>query len=431
MTLTPEEQALGRRNFLKALAGTPALALLGAAAAVKGPLRGGPVRLGFVGVGSQGRALLAATPPAFAEVRAICDINPAQLARADEVLAADARPAARHYVEWRELIAREPIEAVVIATPLWTHAEIAVGCLQAGKHVLCEKMMAWDVAGCERMRDAARRAGLVLEIGYQRFYNPLYEAAYEGVIRRGVLGDVHYARFVWHRNANWRRTGQPPSPDYDPSRWGYPTFEHLLNWRLYRRYSRGLFAELGSHHLGVANWFFGAEPRRVLASGGVHRFQDGREVADHVYGIFEYPGGRTATFTSIESNAFDEAYEMFLGTKGTLIIRNESDALLFEEGSDRRPSGIEVTPRGAEPAAVASETVTGMTPDPGAAARAGATAASGGRADRRVATRRQIERFCAAIRVGRPIACGPDRALASARPCIAASEAIEPAGRRT
>jgi predicted dehydrogenase len=323
------------------------------------------------------------------------------------------------------MLQKENIEAVVMAPPLWAHADIAVGCLEAGKHVLCEKMMAWDVAGGERMREAAQRSRRVLEIGYQRFYNPLYEATYDGVIRAGLLGDVYYARLVWHRNGNWRRSGQPPAPDYDPSRWGYPTFEHLLNWRLYHKYSQGLFAELGSHQLNIANWFFGAEPERVTASGGVYRFKDGRETPDHVYGTFDYPGGRTATFTSIESNAFDEAYEMFMGTRGTLILKNENEAMLFDEGGGNRPSGVELTPRSVGAAAQASETVSGTTPDPAAAARGGGPAASGAQqVERRLATRRQIERFCAAVRVGTPVACGPDKAMGSARACILANTSI-------
>src|SRR5437763_8458158 len=147
MHLTPEQEAIGRRNFLKALAGTPALAALGAAAAVKGPVPGGPVRVGFIGVGAQGRVLLTNTDPAYADVRALCDINPASVSKADEILAKKKQPAARHYVEWRDMLAHEDLEAVIMAPPLWMHAEIASECLDAGKHVLCEKMMAWDLEG--------------------------------------------------------------------------------------------------------------------------------------------------------------------------------------------------------------------------------------------------------------------------------------------
>ena len=419
MNLTPEQETIGRRNFLKALAGTPALAALGAAAAVKGPVRGGPVKVGFIGIGAQGRVLLTNTDPAYADVRALCDINPASLAKADDVIAKKKAPPARHYVEWRDMLEHEDLEAIITAVPLWMHAEVVCGCLDAGKHVLCEKMMAWDLAGCERMLRAAERNGRVLEIGYQRWYNPIYQAAYEGVVKAGLLGDVYHTRLVWHRNQNWRRPGDPPSADYDASKWGYPTWDHLWNWRLYWRYSQGLVAELASHQLNVANWFFDSSPIEVQASGGLYRYKDGRrEVYDHVYATFEYPGGRNAVFTSIESNAFDQRYEAFMGTKGTLILRNETEALLFDEGAGNRATGIEVSAKTGGAALDASES---------RAADATSTSRSvaPGTVDRPSATRQEISRFCEAVRVHRPIACGPERAMHSARACILANQAIE------
>jgi predicted dehydrogenase len=421
MILTSELRAIGRRNFLRTLAGTPALATLNAASLGQEPLSGGPVRIGFIGVGGEGRALLSRVNPASATVVAMADINPASLSRADEVLASRKQAPARHYTEFREMLEKENIEGVVIAVPLWAHADVSVPCLEAGKHVLCEKMMAWDMAGCERMRDAAQRNRRVLEIGYQRHYNPVYQSAYEGIIKRDILGDVHHVRLAWHRNGSWRRTGTPPSPGYDPSRWGYPTFEHLLNWRLYWKYSRGLFAELASHQLNAVNWFLGSSSRSVQATGGVHRFKDGREAHDHVYSIFDYGDGLTVTFSSLESNAFDERYEAFFGTKASLIIHNEVDALLFEEGTGAaRPTGVEVSGRRGEAAVDVSET------RPGAAGRGARRAAAQPQAtgpDRAYALEAEITRFCAAIRTGQPVACGPDKAMDSARACIAATEA--------
>ncbi|HWK11274.1 MAG TPA: Gfo/Idh/MocA family oxidoreductase [Vicinamibacterales bacterium] len=420
MNLTPEQMAIGRRNFLKAIAGVPAVAALGAAAVVKGPARGGPVRVGFIGVGGQGRALLGRLDPASADVRCMADINPASLQHADDLLAKAHRPAAKHYVEWRDMLEHEDLEAVIVAVPLWAHADVVCGALDAGKHVLCEKMMAWDAAGYTRMAQTASKSGRVLEIGYQRNYNPIYRSAYEGVIRQGLLGDVHFVRLVWHRNGNWRRPGGPPSPGYDPSKWGYPTWDHLWNWRLYWKYSQGLFAELGSHQVNAANWFLGSTPQRVQASGGIYRFNDGREVPDHVYALFEYPGGVTATFSSIESNAFDERYEGFYGTKGTLIIRNENDAMLFSEDGGAGATGIEVGPAGAGAALEASETKP---------ASAGGTA----RAEKEQTAKPkqpspstlEINAFCSAIRAGTPLACGPASAMHSAAWCLAANEAMK------
>lgn len=419
MILTPEQRDIGRRTFLKAISGTPAAAMLGAVPAAQTP-SGGPVRIGFIGIGGQGRALLGRVNPASGAVLALADINPDSLKKADAVLSDRHQPAARHYSDYKQMLENENLEAVIVAVPLWAHADVAVDCLNAGKHVLCEKMMAWDMAGCERMKTAADRNRRVLEIGYQRNYNPLYQAAYDGIVKRGLLGDVYHARLAWHRNGNWRRTGAPPSPDFDASRWGYPTFEHLLNWRLYWKYSRGLFAELASHQLNAANWFLGAEPARVQAAGGVYRFKDGgREAHDHVYAIFEYPGGVTATFSSVESNAFDQAIETFYGTKATLVMYNEREALLFDEGGSGNPTSLNVTSTAGGAALQATETKpanAGAAP----AAAATTTAVSGTGPS---AGEFEISRFCEAVRSGRPLACGPERAIGSARMCIAATEA--------
>jgi predicted dehydrogenase len=420
MNLTPEQVAIGRRNFLKTIAGVPAVAAVGAAAAMKGPVRGGPVKVGFIGTGGQGRAHLRNIDPNFLQIRAMADINPASLAAADEILKKTNQPPAKHYVEFKDMLEHEDLEAIITAVPLWMHAEVASTCLEAGKHVLCEKMMAWDKAGVDRMAQAAAKARRVLEIGYQRNYNPIYRSAYEGVIKPGVLGDIYHVRLAWHRNGNWRRKGDPPSKDFDASKWGYPTWDHLWNWRLYWRYSQGLFAELGSHQVNAVDWFLSTKPERVQASGGVYRFKDGREVPDHVYSITEYPGGVTATFTSVESNAFDEYYEAYFGTKGTLIIRRENDALLFDEGSGARPTGVEVGPKGAGAALETSETKPAQAGG-GASQLSASTEGARGPSPTMI----EIQSFCSAIRTGTPVACGPEKASHSAAWTIAANEAMK------
>ena len=153
MNLTPEQMDQGRRNFLKVLAGTPAVAALGAAAALRGPVPGGPVRVGFIGVGSRGRTLLTDVDPAYAQVRAFCDINPSSLQKADEVLQKNA--CRRQTLCGMEGHASEGgSRSRIMAPPLWAHADLATGCLEAGKHVLCEKMMAVGRGG---LRADARR----------------------------------------------------------------------------------------------------------------------------------------------------------------------------------------------------------------------------------------------------------------------------------
>jgi predicted dehydrogenase len=420
MNLTPEQTAAGRRNFLKAIAGIPAVAALGAASIAKGPIKGGRVKVGYIGLGGQGRALLTRTDYSYVEAKALCDIRPDSLAAADEVLKKAGQPPAKHYVEFKDMLEHEDIEAIITAPPLWMHADIVTACLNAGKHVLCEKMIAKTREGYRAMIDAAAKNDRVLEIGYQRNYNPVYRKAYEGVMKTGLLGEIYHIRLSWARNGNWRRNQTPPSKDFDASKWGYPTWDHLANWRLYWRYSEGLFAELGSHQVNAANWFLGAAPERVQAMGGVYRFKDGRELPDHVYATFEYPGGITGTFSSIESNAFDERYEMFFGTKGTLIMHNENEALLFEEGSAAaRPTGVDVAPKGPGALLETSET---KPLQAGGAARAQASTAG---AESISPNTYEIVGWANAIRCGTPLNCGAEKASHSASWTIAANEAMK------
>jgi predicted dehydrogenase len=182
-------------------------------------------------------------------------------------------------------------------------------------------------------------------------------------------------------------------------------------------------AELCSHQLNAANWFLGSSPDAVSATGGLYRFKgDGREVHDHVYATFEYPGGQTAVFSSIESNAFDDYYEMFMGTKGTLILRREIEALFFEEGSgENGPTVVTAAPQTDAAVAQSSETQVGNTNQAAVSGPSNAAPLF----ERPRSTRLQIQRFCSAIRVGTPLACGPEKAMLSARACIRANESIK------
>jgi predicted dehydrogenase len=155
--------------------------------------------------------------------------------------------------------------------------------------------------------------------------------------------------------------------------------------------------------------------------GGVYRFKDGRELPDHVYATFEYPGGVTGTFSSIESNAFDERYEAFFGTKGTLIMRNENEALLFDEGSASvQPTAVEVAAKG--PGALLETSETKPQQAGGGATRR--AQASGG--DQGISpSTYEIVGWANAIRCGTPLNCGPEKASHSASWTIAANEAMK------
>ncbi|MCM3871656.1 MAG: Gfo/Idh/MocA family oxidoreductase [Pyrinomonadaceae bacterium] len=407
MNLTEEQKTLGRRNFLKAVAGAPALVALGGVALTRGPVRGGPVKIALVGTGDMGGGLLNQYQKEFCDLKALCDVNPKRRAAMVDRMVKKGWPKPNEYDDWQEMLQKEDLEAVHVATPLWTHAAITVGALNAGKHVLCEKMMAKTPEECQQMVDAAKKNNRVLEIGYQRYYNPIYQAAYESIVKQGILGDVYHVRLVWHRNSTWRKNEEAPSSNFDPSKFGYPDWEHLLNWRMYRKYSEGLLCELGSHQITAASWFLDSAPTAVYVTGGTFRYKDGREVYDHIYATYDYPGDRTVTFSTIQSNAFEQNYEIFMGTKGTLIMTRELEAYLFHEGEGGSTTRVEVSRPSSGP--VADSSASQPIDSTSRTVNMGDSIPNKG-----VSYLNEIAEFCGAIRTGSPIRCGPEKAMKSA-----------------
>jgi len=249
MNLTPEEKAVGKENFHLAIGSplvrrdflTQGIAQGIASGAGLGPYYFGydktlaePVRVGVIGTGDEGSVLIGAINPDFIQVTAIADIRPYSIYRAfhgdsysDAAMKArpgllakygwkseeEARKHVAVYADYRDLLENEnDVEAVIIALPLHLHARAAIAALRAGKHVLTEKLMGHSVRECKEMARAARQTGLHLATGHQRHYNILYDNAVE-LIRKGILGDLHYIRAQWHRgNMPGSDSWQQPMP---------------------------------------------------------------------------------------------------------------------------------------------------------------------------------------------------------------------------
>src|SRR3569833_3218765 len=182
-------------------------------------------------------------------------------------------------------------------------------------------MMANTLEDARKMVHTADRTGNYLQVGHQRRYSPDYRHALD-LIKKGYFGDITHVRAQWNRNGSWRRA----VPD--------PKFERLLNWRRYKSSSRGLMAARGSHQIDVTNWFMDMHPIEVVGIGGIDHYKDGREVYDNVQVIFKYPNGMKLTYQSIQTNAFDDFTEQFMGTKGTLITSEvPGKSMMFKEQS--------------------------------------------------------------------------------------------------
>ena len=203
--------------------------------------------------------------------------------------------------------------------------------IEAGCAVFCEKTMCHSIDQARELAAIVDRRKAVFQVGLQRRANAIYRQA-EAMVESGMLGEVSAIKCQWHRNNNWRRP--VPVPRADP-RW--EALERRLNWRLYRDHSQGLMSELAAHQLDVANRLLGGPPRRVIGSGGIDHWRDGREVFDNVFCIYEYevgegPARRTVrvTYSSIQDNAFEGASELVMGTKGTLLL-TQSKGLFYRE----------------------------------------------------------------------------------------------------
>lgn len=393
--LTPEQRALGRENanralgmtrrdWLKAAASVPAV---GAFYFGYDKMTKPAVRAAIIGTGNEGcQAMIRDHNRAYLDYIGFCDIRPSQQERAIKEFtnhkdygAADAKKL-RRYADYKEMLNDKDVEMVVIALPLWLHAPIAIEALKAGKHVFTEKLMAHSVSECKEMCRVARQENRLLAVGHQRHYSVLYDNA-NFLVQNGHLGEIRHIRALWHRNnANPRiakdkdgkpiynkETGDPEyvrdekgnivyidswKPDIpemdrniDYAKYGYKSLEELIRWRLYNRTGAGLMAELGSHQLDACSIFLGKKhPLAVTGIGGTFFYTDGREVDDHVFVTFEFPGkefepGSTdkgdhvvVTYSSINTNSFENYGEMLMGSRGTMIVEGEKDILLYKEG---------------------------------------------------------------------------------------------------
>jgi predicted dehydrogenase len=178
--------------------------------------------------------------------------------------------------DYRKILDDKNIEAVVIATPLHLHYDMAVDSLKAGKHVYLEKTMTYSIAqAVDLVKLSKTFPKQVLQIGHQTRYLPLYKKV-KDMIKQGYLGKVTQIDCRYDRNGSWRR----PVPD--------PAFEKTINWRMYKAYSGGLVAELLSHQMDFIHWAFDTHPDEVFATGGIDYYKDGRETYDNVQVMFRY-----------------------------------------------------------------------------------------------------------------------------------------------
>lgn len=292
-----------------------------------------PIRVAVIGTGGRGSDLIRAlTTIDDAVIVGVCDDYLPHL----EQGAKYAGPQAKTFSDYRKLLDELKPQAVVIAVPLYLHYKVATDCLSAGCDVFLEKTMCYTVDEAKKLAAQVASTKRVFQVGLQRRANAIYKQA-QAMVAAGMIGQVVSIKAQWHRNNSWRRPIPVPKSDAN-----WLKLEKKLNWRLYKAYSAGLMAELGSHQMDVANWFLGTHPKRVFAAGGIEYFRDGREVYDNISCLYEYElkdaKGQSytvrANYTSLCNNAYEGAAELILGTKGSLYLTSAKGLLFQEKGTD-------------------------------------------------------------------------------------------------
>jgi len=314
---------LNRREFLRGgsvatlatlLGGVRLVAQTNAPSAAEAAAPVAKLKVGVIGLGLWGRELLdqlLRLPQA--EVAAVCDNYPASLRRG-----ANRAPGAAPLEDYRALLDNKDIRAVIIATPTHLHKDIALAALQAGKHVYCEMPLAATLEDARAIALAARAHNrLVFQPGLQLRCDR-QEAFVRDFIRSGAAGQLVMGRAQWNKKTSWRFTS--PNPER----------ETALNWRLAKDVSLGVIGEIGLHQIDRATRFFNALPRAVRGFGTVAFWKDGREVADTVQAIFDFPEGVRLTYTASLANSFEGEADYYYGSDAAIMIRGNA-AWMFKE----------------------------------------------------------------------------------------------------
>ncbi|MDQ3686539.1 MAG: Gfo/Idh/MocA family oxidoreductase [Acidobacteriota bacterium] len=341
-----------RRNFIKlagaatVAAGTSKTFVLDSAYAQEaqggaaGVSPNDKIQIGLIGAGGQGMGdTETALRVAGVELVAVADVYDGRLTRSKELAAKGESTKGDLFTtrDYREVLARPDVDAVIIATPDHWHAKIGVDALAAGKHIYLEKPMVQEVKEGASLIEAQKKSGRVVQIGSQRVSSIIYRKAKE-LIASGAIGQLNMVEAVYNRNSalgawqysippdaspatiDWDRfLGDAPKRPFDPVR--------LFRWRNYRDYGTGVAGDLFIHLFSGIHYVLGSNgPTRVMSTGGLRYWKDGRDVPDVMFGLYDYP--QTATHPAFnltlqvnfaDGSGGEESFR-FIGNDGVLTI---------------------------------------------------------------------------------------------------------------
>ena len=352
------DQALSRRDFVKRLrAAAVATGLMspGLNGANYDQVTGANdrIHLGLIGCGGRGQDVMRHFLELGVTVTAVCDPDERHMEEARQLAGGHADKIR----DFRKLLERKEIDAVIVATPDHWHALPTILACEAGKDVYVEKPLAYSVSEGRAMVKAAQGTDRIVQIGTQQRSGEHYHRAVE-MIQKGDLGKISRARIwnVWNNTlgeggGRWGSIGSPPDSDppdgvdYDlwlgpaPKRPFNPNRFHW-NYVYFWDYAGGMMTGWGVHHVDVVHWALGQDaPLMVSAGGGKFVLKDARETPDTLDALIEYPGFTLqASFyhtnaRPIEGRDYGIA---FYGTQATMLLTREGFEV-WPEGDHTQP----------------------------------------------------------------------------------------------
>lgn len=250
-----------------------------------------------------------------AQIVAVCDVYEKRKKQAAERLGAK-----QATLDWREVINNPEVDAVLVATPDHWHAKIALAAMDKGKDVYLEKPMCHTIEEAHQLVNTVKETKRVLQVGSQTTSGDQWHKA-KKAIAEGMIGPMLLSQGSYHRNSiegewNWpidKEAGPDGKGDnyIDWNMWlGSATkrpydADRFFRFRKYWDYSGGIATDLFFHVVAPMNICWGEPqfPRRVMASGGIYQFKDGREVPDTFALMGEYPKGHQIVLTSSMANS--------------------------------------------------------------------------------------------------------------------------------
>ncbi len=329
---------LNRRNFLKAAGAVSAGTMLGAnvyalAAPQAEPSRpvtaNDHIQLALIGAGGQGQYDTGeAVQVPGVKLVAAADCYSGRLEHCKELWGRDVFTTR----DYREILARPDVDAVLIATPDHWHMRASVDAMKAGKDVYCEKPMIHLYSDGPVMIETARATKRIVQIGSQRVSSMIYAKAKE-LLDSGAIGKLNMVTAHWDRNSAVGAWDYTIPPDASPETCDWMRFlgtapkipfsaEQFFQWRKWKAYGSGVAGDLFVHLFSGTHFITGSHgPTRGMATGGLRFWKDGRNVPDVMLGLFDYPEGFNL---SLRVNFVDGGSEseglIFTGSEGTMEI---------------------------------------------------------------------------------------------------------------